>query len=177
MKSLEVKFAEAMEAIKKAGHTKQFDEKAKGCTTIESKLNAAEAILKSKGIVPAEGFRVQPTRKNNGAADRYVENNPLGLTAQEFRESSNSFSPGYVQETTNPCAKGDKVMFDGLLKLGKITEAEHRKMTGAKPEGYEKLTEAQRKEFDFARAIGISESDAFKVVTITGSTFKEVSRR
>jgi hypothetical protein len=119
----------------------------------------------------------KPVKKNNGAADNYVEGNPVGPTAQEFRESSNNFSPGYIKETTNPCAKGDKIMFDAWLKEGKITEAEYSKLTGNKPEGYEKLSEKQRKDFDFARAIGISEADAFKVAKMTGNTFKEVSRR
>jgi hypothetical protein len=69
------------------------------------------------------------------------------------------------------------VMFGGLLKLGKITEAEHRKLTGQKPEGYNQLTEQQRKEFDTARLCLFSEADAFKLARMSGSNFKEVSRR
>lgn len=217
MKDINTRFAEAVEALKKAGRTKQFDEKVKGCTTIEAKLNAAEAVLKDAGIVRESASNLPttmgevvkqlsddqykvfseqrrkntnmswedqyklaeailkgefkpPIKKNNGAADKFVEGNP-------FNQGDN-FSTGYVKETIKShLQKGDKVLFDGLLKLGKITEAEHSKMTGKKPEGYDKLTEQKRKDFDFAIAVGLSESDAFKLVEFTGTTFKEVSRR
>lgn len=165
MKSVETKFAEALTALKIAGRTKKFDEASKTCTTIESKLIAAEAVLAEKGIVR------EAVKKNNGAAENFVENNPWN------GDRGNSFSEGYIKETTNPCAKGDKIMFDSWLKEGSITEAQYRKLTGQKPEGYDKLTEAQRREFDFARKCGISEADAFKLVKIAGGTFKEVSRR
>ena len=173
MKSIETRFAEAMDALKKAGRTKKYEEAAKTCTTIETKLHAAEAVLKDAGVVR----EARPIKKNNGAVDTYVEGNPLGLTAEEFRESASNFSPGYIKEKSDPCAEGDKVMFDCMLKAGKITEAEHRKMTGQKPEGYAKLNEAQKKDFDFARLCGFSEADAFTMTNMTGNTFKEVSRR
>lgn len=173
MKSVEIKFNEALAAVDKAGKRKQFDEKLQTGMTIETKLNVAEAVLKGAGIVRES----RPVRKNNGAGDNYVEGNPLGLTAEEFRESSNNFSPGYIKETTNPCAKGDKIMFDGWLKAGKITEADYRKLTGQKPAEYDRLTEQQRKEFDSARTLGISEADAFKLAKMAGNTFREVSRR
>jgi hypothetical protein len=206
-----------MDALKKAGRSKQFDEKAKGRTSIEAKLNAAEAVLKDAGILRESstktdrmtevmqqlsneqhrvfseqrkknanmGYEEQlklaeailsgefkpPTKKNNGGSDNFNESNPWN------GDRTNNFSPGYITETTNPCEKGDKIMIDWLLNNGKITEAQHRKLTGQKPEGYEQLSEQQRKEFDFARLIGISESDAFKVARITGSDLREVSRR
>jgi hypothetical protein len=173
MKSIETLFAEAMEAVKKAGRRKQYEEATKtftATTPIEVKLNTAEAVLKDAGIVRES----KPIKKNNGTGDTFVEGNPLGRTVEELRES---FSSGYIKENNNPHAKGDKVLFDGLLKMGKITEAEHRKMTGNdKPEGYGKLSEQQRRDFDFARAVGINESDAFTLVNITGRPFKEVSR-
>ena len=172
MKSIEVRFSEALAALRKAGRTKQFDEKAKDCTTIEAKLHAAEAVLKDAGVV-RESW---PVRKHNGAGDNFVENNTFNRV-EEFRESGNSFSPGYIQDAKNITAKSDRLLFDGLLKVGGLTEAEHSKLTGKKPEGYDKLTEQKRKDFDFARAVGLSESDAFKLVEITGNTFKEVSRR
>jgi hypothetical protein len=165
---MEIRFNEALAAIDKAGKRKQFDEKAKACTTIESKLNAAEAVLKDVGIVRES----KPIKKHNGVADNFSENNPL-RPVEEFRE--NSFSPGYIKETTDRCAKGDKVLFDGLLKLGKITEAEHAKLTGAKPKGYDQLTEQQRKDFDFARAVGLTEAQAFEMTKTT--SIREVSRR
>lgn len=171
MKSIEVLFNEALAAVKKAGRMKKYEEASKTCTTIESKLNAAEAVLAEAGVVR------EAVRKNNGAASNYVEGNPFGPTVEEFRESSYNFSPGYIKEVTNPYAKADAMIFEGLRKAGRITEAEHTKLTGAKPEGYEKLTEQKKADFDFARAIGLSESEAFNLVNIAGSTFKEVSRR
>jgi hypothetical protein len=71
-------------------------------------------------------------------------------------------------KTNDPCTKGDKIVFDAYLKAGKITEAEHRKMTGQKPEGYDKLTDTQKKEFNGARLIGISEADAFTLARMVG---------
>lgn len=150
MKSIEIKFAEAMDALKKAGRTKLFDEKAKSCTTIEAKLNAAEAVLAEKGIV-----REAIIRKHNGAADNG--------NVTEFRESGNSFSAGYVKETTDPFDKADKIMFDSMLKRGEITEAQHRKLLGMKPAEYDTLTEKQRKNYDSARLIGFNESDSLKL--------------
>jgi len=184
MKSLETRFAESMDALRKAGRMKQFDEKLKPIketaeasgkkVAIEVQLNCADAVLKDAGIVRESR---PPIRMHNGAGDNFVEGNPLGQKVEEFRENSNSFSPGFIKETTNIFAEGDKVIADWMLQKGKITEAEHRKMTGQKPEAYEKLTEQQRKEFDFARAIGLNETDAFKLVNLAGSTFREVSRR
>src|SRR5690349_14250759 len=86
MKSVEIKFNEALAAIDKAGRRKAFDEKVKGCTTIESKLNAAEAVLQDVGVVRAK----ESVKKNNGAGDNFVENNPF-RPVEEFREN---FSPG-----------------------------------------------------------------------------------
>lgn len=170
MKSLETKFAEAMDAIKKAKCTKQYEEASKTfttTTTIETKLNAAEAVLADAGVVR----EAQPIKKNNGRVENFVEGSPFN----EGRE----FSPGYVQGNTaaHLTEKSNKALADGLLKIGKITEAEYAKMTGAKPEGYDKLTDQQRKDFDFARLIGISEADAFKVAKLSGGNFREVSRR
>lgn len=178
MKSTERRFAEAMDAIRKAGRVKQFDEAVKNCTTIESKLCAAEAVLKGVGIIPVKESK---PRLHNGATDNFVENNPLGRTVEEFRESANSFSPGFIKETISPYTGGDKALADGLLRLGKITEAEHRQLTGAKPAGYDQLNDKGKREFDFARAIGISEAGALQLakgnsIFKDGDALKEVSR-
>jgi hypothetical protein len=120
-------------------------------------------VLADVGVVRES----KPIKKHNGAGDNYVEGNPFGPTAEEWRESANNFSPGYIKETADPCAKGDKVLYEAL----------GIPMPGAKPEGYEKLSEQQRKDFDFARLVGISEADAFKLARMTGGIYKEVSRR
>ena len=65
----------------------------------------------------------------------------------------------------------------GCLKLVASPRPSIANSLAAKPEGYEKLSEQQRKEFDFARAVGISEADSFTLAKMSGSTFKEVSRR
>lgn len=185
MKSIEVRFAEAMEAIKKANRMKQYDEKAPKTGPIEAKLNCAEAVLKEAGIVResevtvtgrVEDPKPRVVKKNNGAADNRDESNPL-RHGELFVES---FSPGYTQTNTAKvmAARADKTMADGWLKAGKITEAEHAKLCGAKPEGYEQLSEGQRKAFDFHRSIGINEADCFRLAKMNvNSEFKEVSRR
>jgi hypothetical protein len=109
----------------------------------------------------------QPIKKHNGSADNFVEGSPLnGDRGKAFTNT----------DTRVEVSKGDKALADGLLKLGKITEAEHAKLVGKKPQGYEQLSEQQRKEFEFARMIGLSEVDAFRLVNITGG-YKQVSRR
>jgi phosphopantetheinyl transferase (holo-ACP synthase) len=208
MKSIEVKFNEAMAAVTKAGRMSQYQEASKTCTNIESKFAAAEDVLKAAGVtrtnesgpisrltheqyqvfakrlgkkpnmtveeqtILAEGIMSgaikESTPKNNGAVDNFSESNPL-----------RDFSPGYKEttRTNNPCTKGDKILHDYMLQIGQINEAEHRKLIGLKPVEYDALTEVQKKEFDFSPLIGISESDSFKLVKMTGNTLKEVSRR
>jgi len=203
MKSIHVKLNEALEALDKAGKRKQYNEKVQPQMNVETRLNLAEALLGNKSTPTKESanvlkledieeskrdfailFGVEPRAKatnkesaapivkHNGRADNFIEGSP-------FNNDRGHWFTDPMTETNTPkdiCAKGDKVMFDGLLKLGKITEAEHRKLTGAKPEGYNQLTEKQRKEFDHARMFGFSEADAFKVARMSGSNFKEVSR-
>jgi len=59
MKSIEVMFNEALEALRKAGKLDKFTEKSAQSATIETKLNLAEALLKESRII----------RKHNGIAD------------------------------------------------------------------------------------------------------------
>ena len=200
MKSIHTKLNEALEALDKAGKRKQYNEKVQPPMTAETRLNLAEAILGNKSTPTKESasplkledieeskrdyailFGVEPKAattnkesaapivKHNGRADNWNENDPL-------RRADGA--PVQMTETTpkDICAKGDKAMFDGLLKLGKITEAEHAKLVGKKPAGYEVLSEAQRKEFDFCLRIGITEADAFRVVGAKRSNLTEVSR-
>ena len=191
MKSLEVKFNEALAELKKKASATKYDEVCQQympLTTIGAKLNCIEQALKTVlkesntlnltdieeakrdhailfGVEPKRTTTnkesAAPIRKHNGKADSFVEGNPLHRS--EGR-------PAQVTETSkDTCSKGDKVLADGFLQLGKITEAEHTQLTGKKPAGYERLSEAQRKDFDFARLVGIGIADAFKLV--------EVSRR
>jgi hypothetical protein len=72
MKSVEIKFNEALEALRKAGKLETFNEKSAQSATIETKLNLAEAILKESRVI----------RKHNGAADN----------------GGQTFSEGFVKE-------------------------------------------------------------------------------
>ena len=58
-----------------------------------------------------------------------------------------------------------ETMTDPITKQP-ITEEQKRKLKGEKPAAYANLTEAKKKEYDFARAIGLNESDAMLVATI-----------
>jgi hypothetical protein len=196
MKSIHNKLNEALAAIDKAGKRKQYNEAVRPEMTTETRLNAAESILNAtisnkfgEAAKPVNQFKANadaldealsepgvailfgktpkttkenatPIKKNAGAAEMFVEGSPFN------GDRSNTT---VVPETKKDVySKGDKALADGLLKLGKITEAEHAKLTGnARPQGYEKLSEKQKKEYDFARLIGINESDAFKVARLS----------
>jgi hypothetical protein len=155
MKSVEIKFTEALAALDKAGKRSKFDaklndikERANGkLPTIEVQLNLADETLKESRIIA----------KHNGAAETFVEGNPFN----EFRSST--FSEGYVQETNVPFAETDKSLFDILESRGEMTAEQKRVALGQPPSAYTNLTEAQRKEYDFARSIRISEADALKL--------------
>jgi len=133
MISIEQKFAEACEALKKAGKFESFTNKSAGCHGIESKLNCAESILAEAHVV----------RKNNGA--------------ETFSES---FSDGYVRETdrNNPFAETDRLICEGMGLSDEAT----RRVLGQPPADVpaDKLAE-----YEFLRAIRISESDAKKLLT------------
>jgi hypothetical protein len=160
MKSVEKKFAEACEALRKAKKFKRFEEKQRILKetvphpAVEVLLNMADAVLAEEGIVRES----TPIKKHNGVAD----NGRGGF--EVFTESANSFSEGYVTTKRNLFAKGDKALFNVMESEGRITSEQKRTLLGEQPSEYDNLTEQQKKDFAFARAIGLSESDAFKVV-------------
>jgi hypothetical protein len=189
MKSVYALFNEALAKLKEAS-AKKYDEvfsKFPQGATIEVKLNMVEAALNTVkesanplgledieeakrdpavailfGIEPRQATTtkeaVPAVKMNNGAAQNFVEGSP-------FNEGRSNAVTETRSTRKDIFAKGDKVLREALG----ITET--------KPSGeYEKLTEAQRKEFDFARTIGLSEADAFTLVKITGG-YKQVSRR
>jgi hypothetical protein len=158
MKSVEIKFTEALAALDKAGKLSKFDaklnaikERANGkLPTIEVQLNLADETLKESRYI----------RKHNGPSD-------------------NGNEDVYFKETTDGgvFAEGDKLIVESLLSRGEIavgrvnggeiTESAVRVALGQPPAAYANLTEAQKKEYDFARSIGISEADSLKVATLT----------
>jgi len=147
MVSIEVKFTEALEALDKVGKRAKYEEKADKLTTIESKLTCAEQVLKESRVI----------RKHNGAADNEHET---------FTESTNSINTGYFQETDgkNVYAAADKIIHESLG----FTAEQQRVLNGQPPAEYAHLSEAQKCDFNFARSIGISEVDAFKLTKLTG---------
>ena|ERR1700685_2665390 len=146
MVSVDVKLNEAIEALDKVGKRAKFEETRKAGSPVEVQLNLAETILKESRVI----------RKHNGAVETFVEGNPFN------QSRGSSFSEGYVQETTNPFAGGDKIINEALG----LSAEEQRVLAGQPPAEYATLTEAQKRDFDFARLIGISEVDAFKVAKI-----------
>jgi hypothetical protein len=50
MKSIEIQFNEALDALDWAGKRKQFDAKVRSGMSIESRLNVAEKLLREAGI-------------------------------------------------------------------------------------------------------------------------------
>jgi len=50
MKSIEVKYSEALDALDKAGKRKQFNDKVRKGMSIETQLNVAEGVLKEAGV-------------------------------------------------------------------------------------------------------------------------------
>jgi hypothetical protein len=146
MVSIEVKFNEAIEALDKVGKRAKFEEKRKAGSPVEVQLNLAETILKESRVI----------RKHNGAVDNGHET---------FTESTHSISEGYVQEADgkNMFAAGDAVIMESLG----LSAEQQRVLTGKQPAEYANLTEAQKRDFDFARACGISEADAVKLTKLT----------
>ena len=196
MKSIYNKLAEALDALDKAGKRKQFNEKVQPQMTTESRLNLAESILGEKiadkfGDVKKEStnplqlvdieeakrdhailFGLEPKtttkegaahiKKNNGAAANFVEGSPFNGDRSKAPITETNKSKEHVGKSGK---SGDQILRESLG----IPEV--------KPSSeYDNLTEAQKREFNFARLIGISEADSFKLVKITGG-YKQVSRR
>jgi hypothetical protein len=127
----------------------------------EDQLKLAETIL--------SGEFKSPVVKNNGAGQNFVEGSPFN------GDRANSYSPGYITVTetgeTSETIKKKKLMVESVAAGMGISKAEARGVLGLpakQPKGRKDLTEGQKKEFDFARMIGISEADAFKLVELTG---------
>jgi hypothetical protein len=103
-------------------------------------------------------------RKYNGAAHNGYE---------KFREADYSQQTGKSLIRGNdggPILECDRLLVESLThptEHRKLTEAEKRKLLGLPPAEYDNFTEAQKKDFDFARAVGISEADALKLSGMT----------
>jgi hypothetical protein len=107
--------------------------------------------LESKSTVMVENAkRMRTIKKHNGPADNgsadtsaFTENRPHDIFA-----------------------KGDRMMIEADFKHGKITAEQKRVLLGEEHPDVASLTETQKKEYKFARLIGISEVDSLKLVKI-----------
>jgi len=162
MQSIEERFAEVCEALRKAKKFNKFREVCPIGTNIESQVHWAEGVL--DGSVQQREAAGRTIPKYNGAAHNGYE---------EFRESGSSQEAGKPLIRGNdggPILESDRLMVESLThptEHRKLTEAEKRKLLGQPPAEYDNFTEAQKRNFDFARAIGISEADALKLSGMT----------
>ena len=111
----------------------------------ESKRDFAFFGLEPRKEVIKENL-TRPIKKNNGAAD-----NGHGEAITE------------VDRTTSK----KEALVKSVMKSENISEAEARGIVGLRPKGPEGLDKKQAQEYRFARAIGLSESDAMVVAKLT----------
>ena len=84
MKSIEVRFNEAMAALKKADRMKRFDDASKACKTIEAKLRAAEAVLAESGVVRSDATGNQEFRESFSEGYRAGHFDPRKLQIKSY---------------------------------------------------------------------------------------------
>ena len=158
MESLHAKLGRLTEQIADKGKWSLYTEASKKSISVESKIAAAESVLRSIGT-NNESHR-GPARKNNGAHENFVENNP-------FNEHVNNNGGVEFRETTAQALDRSLTIKEADVKLraGVITEETHKILTGSGdvtiPAG---LTSLQAKEYRHARAIGLNEAQALKLV-------------
>jgi len=139
MESLEGILGRLTEQIADKGKWSAYKEAIKNCKSLESKIAAAESVLRT--IKEVSESRA-PVTKHNGAGDNGRE---------VFTESDH----GPITETA--FGKGDAALYKGLG----ISENDQRRLLGLPPAG-ESLTPSQLREYRFLRSIRLSESDALK---------------
>lgn len=133
MKDVYTQFNEALAEVDKAGKRKQFDERAKTLTSVESKLNCAKFVLGVKESTPI--------KKNNGrSSEEFTESAGNRTKAEQFREQS------------------DALMYKALG----VSEADQRRLRNLPPVGTN-LNSKQLREFRFLRGCRIDEADAVRL--------------
>lgn len=159
MESLHAKLGRLTEQIADKGKWSLYTEASKKCISVESKIAAAESVLRT--INTNNESHREPVRKNAGSVERFVEGSPFN----EGRENTNDVSE--LQETSAQALdrKLNLIEANAKLKAGVITEETHTILTGSGdvtiPAG---LTSLQQKEYRHARAIGLNEAQALKLV-------------
>lgn len=127
-KSIEIKFTEALDALKKAGKAEVFTERSANCKgNVESKLIIAEAVLQENRIV-----------KNNGDGASYIsetERNPFAKVDRIIMEGL-GFSDEQIRRANGePPADvpADKVSEYEFLRSIRIGESDAKRLL---KEGY-----------------------------------------
>jgi hypothetical protein len=150
MKSIETKFAEACDALRKANKFTKFREVCPIGSNIEAQLNCAEAVLTGK-VEEAETAR-RTVRKHNGAGDN----------GSWFAESANG---GTFAEKSDPFAKADTLICESLG----LSDADTRRVLGRAPAEIESLGAAAVAEYKFCLGINLTEAQAIVSVKKTFS--------
>jgi hypothetical protein len=144
MKSIEVRYNEALEALGKVGKRQKFDEKRQAAIadlptgkklSIEVQLNLAEKMLKESHVI------------RNDGGELFVE----------------SVSDGYSREVTDL----RELQVNSYISMG-LSEADARKVLGLDPKEIAALGPNARAEYSFARSIGLSESKAIELAQNKG---------
>jgi hypothetical protein len=107
---------------------------------------------------------VAPIKKHNGSVESFVEGNPYNLL-----EGRTAVDTAANSTRKDRFAGGDAILIEHMthpVTKQPLTEAEKSKALGGKPAAYANLTAQMKKDYDFARLIGLNESDALKVATI-----------
>jgi len=115
-------------------------------TSVEVQLNCANEVLAGKVTEST------PITKHNGAVESFVEGSPLNEGRSQVITETNTRKDIF--------AKGDAIMIEADFQRGKITAEQKRVLLGGKPAEYTNLSERQKKEFDGARLLNISEADS-----------------
>jgi hypothetical protein len=123
-KSIEIKFTEALDALKKAGKTEVFTERSANCKgNVESKLIIAEAVLQENRIIKNNGdggssYISETDSKPFAAVDRIIMES-LGFTDEQIRRA-NGEAPADVP--------ADKVAEYEFLRSIRISESDAKKL-------------------------------------------------
>jgi hypothetical protein len=171
MKSIEQRFTEALDELRKKGKINKFNEMfpydptGNSKPSVEVQLNRAEALL--SGRLQEVEAAARTVKKHNGADDLFVEGSPFnrerstnngGRSGSFFTESAAEVRHREVRQTLE---KVDRMIAESWFKAGKITEAEKNKLLGEdKPKG---LTHLQETEYGLAVRMGLNESDALSL--------------
>jgi hypothetical protein len=148
MKSIEVKFSEACEALKKANKFDKFREACPIGSTIEAQLNCAEAVLSGK-VQEAEAAK-RYVVKHNGASDNghlFTESAGMELSADEVTALNNI-----------------EAQIKSTMILSRISEADARRVLGLPPVEIVKLGRHAVADYSAARSLGFSEADAIVMI-------------